>query len=483
VQEALHLLSELSDEDAAWLLENGVEQQVIANTLLIREGERPEALYIVLDGLVRVEVEVLGQVVLAHPGPGELIGEISFLDGGPASATVTAAENSLLLVLSRKMLERKLADDPPFAARFYRACALILSQRLRDRTAGAGIEIREGALRQSALAEVWDRVSEPVERLKALLRKADQQAIRNHDVVPEELAQEVVQTFLEGMEFLNREVGDASGLPAPVRQEVGAYLQRELLPYLLLTRIGERSYAKPRGYAGDFLTIQWYYENRPEGVGRLGPLIDRCFLEIRAAQAVRNRRGLLAAHITEALRQAEDRTARITSMASGPAAEVFDVFAGMEDPSRLHASLIDIDLQALAFVSDHCDRLKLRRHVDLHQGNLVYLAMGRQKLNLREQDLVYSIGLIDYFSDKFVIALLNYAHSLLRPGGKVVLGNFHPGNPDKVLMDHVLDWKLIHRSEEDMNRLYAASRFGRPCTNIQFEAAGVNLFAECVRTD
>ena len=48
--------------------------------------------------------------------------------------------------------------------------------------------------------------------------------------------------------------------------------------------------------------------------------------------------------------------------------------------------------------------------MDLLNGNLVYLATDRQKFELPPQDLIYSIGLIDYFNDKF-----------------------HPYNPDFVL--------------------------------------------------
>lgn len=102
-------------------------------------------------------------------------------------------------------------------------------------------------------------------------------------------------------------------------------------------------------------------------------------------------------------------------------------------------------------------------------------------MRLKDQDLVYSIGLIDYFSDKFVVALLNYIYDLLRPGDKVILGNFHPRNPDKAMMDYVLDWNLIHRSEEDMNRLYSASKFVKPCTKIRFEGERIYLFAECIK--
>ena len=48
-------------------------------------------------------------------------------------------------------------------------------------------------------------------------------------------------------------------------------------------------------------------------------------------------------------------------------------------------------------------------------------------------------------------------------------------------MDYVLEWNLIHRTEEDMHRLFQHSEFGRPCSRIQFETQGVNLFAECVK--
>ena len=60
----------------------------------------------------------------------------------------------------------------------------------------------------------------------------------------------------------------------------------------------------------------------------------------------------------------------------------------------------------------------------------------------------------DYFGDELAVTLLNWVHDRLRPGGRVILGNFHPRNPTRALMDHVLDWKLVHRDESDLNRLF-----------------------------
>ena len=78
-----------------------------------------------------------------------------------------------------------------------------------------------------------------------------------------------------------------------------------------------------------------------------------------------------------------------------------------------------------------------------------------------------------------VVALMNTIFDLLKPGGRALLGNFHPANPDKAIMDHVLDCKLTHRTEGDMHRMFRASRFGKAADRIYFEEQGINLFAEC----
>ena len=71
-------------------------------------------------------------------------------------------------------------------------------------------------------------------------------------------------------------------------------------------------------------------------------------------------------------------------------------FNRLDDPARLYASLVDIDFQALAQVADRRNRAKLENRINLINANLVYLALGRQKLELTEQDLIYSLGLTDY---------------------------------------------------------------------------------------
>lgn len=474
---ALNVLADLEEGDVEWLLSNGSEQQVISNYLLTVAGKVPSSLFIVLEGLVGVRVDALGTDHLRTLGPGQLVGEMSFLENKPASATVAAIENSLLLAISRSTLESKIASDPEFASRLYRALARMLSERLRGTMAALSQRMGDQASVTQAVGSRWSVIDTALGEFKRALAEADQAAIRNDDEVPAEVVREFGERFDKFCVWLNRELGDLSPDGQDVRQELGARVQREVLPYLLLTENAERWYSKPRGYAGDFLSIEWIYNDVAKGSGRLGPLLDRCFLDAHAAKAVRNRRGLLREEIARTLAEKKGEPARVLSMACGPARELFDTFEALADPAHLVATCVDIDLQALAFVGDLRDRKKLKKQMQVLNANLVYLATGRAQLDIPHQDLAYSIGLIDYFNDSFVIQLLNFVFDRLRPGGRVILGNFHPDNPTKALMDYVLDWKLIHRSEADMNRLFAASKFGRPCDQIRYEEQRINLFA------
>jgi len=50
-------------------------------------------------------------------------------------------------------------------------------------------------------------------------------------------------------------------------------------------------------------------------------------------------------------------------------------------------------------------------------------------------------------------------------------------------MEFALDWKLVYRSEEDMNRLFKTSKLARRYTKIRYEQGQTNLFACCTRRD
>ena len=481
MHDALTLLNEFDQDHVDWIFDTGLPQVFVPGTPIIREGVEPEALYIIMEGLVGIFVASMGDMCIARLGPGELLGDISFLENIPASASVIAIENTNVLVIQRKELESKLTEDPEFSARLFKALAIISNRRLsmRERTFGRVLHERDHV--GSVLMPMWQKISDRIDEFKALIQRADREALKNENIVPQEVANSVEEGFAELNKAVHEAIDDDSPENMHIKDEIGTRLQRELLPYLLLSRTAERMYAKPRGSMGDYLTVKWIYENEPEGVGRIGPLLDRCFLDLPMLKAVRNQPKLIVNEIRKAIEMKKESRLRITCLGCGLAEEIFDVFMELHDPSCLSATLIDIDFQALASVSERLDKMKLAGHVKMHNANLVYLATNRQEPDVSGQDLVYSTGITNYFDDKIVVSLTNYIHTILGPGGRVLLSNFHTENPNRAFMKYVLNWDIFHRTEDDMHRLFVSSLFKRECTEIVLEDEGIGLFASCIR--
>jgi CRP/FNR family cyclic AMP-dependent transcriptional regulator len=86
------------------------------DAILIHEGDRSSAVYIVLSGrvLAYASSDEGRDVVLAEYGPGEYFGELA-LDGGPRAASVRAAEPTSCCVIQALDLVDVLAMQPEFA--------------------------------------------------------------------------------------------------------------------------------------------------------------------------------------------------------------------------------------------------------------------------------------------------------------------------------------------------------------------------------
>lgn len=131
MKKVFFLLGELDDDDIDWMISTGRREEIVAGTVLIQEGEAIDTLHILLEGTLAVSVAALEGKTIARLTSGAVVGEMSFADARPPSATVQAVENSLVLSIPRHQLVEKLKKDEGFASRFYRAIAIFLSTRLR----------------------------------------------------------------------------------------------------------------------------------------------------------------------------------------------------------------------------------------------------------------------------------------------------------------------------------------------------------------
>ena len=99
--------------------QHGVVRDYRPRTVLVTEGDRTDALYIILDGKVRAYVSDKDgrEAILSVMGPGEYFGEIAF-DEGPRSASVITLEPCRMLVVPREDFTDFVKRSPPFAVHF-----------------------------------------------------------------------------------------------------------------------------------------------------------------------------------------------------------------------------------------------------------------------------------------------------------------------------------------------------------------------------
>jgi CRP/FNR family cyclic AMP-dependent transcriptional regulator len=161
MKKVLFLFGELNDLDIDWLMSNGSTERVSKGSLLVEEGKPIRAIYIVLGGTFEVLVSRTQMTPLGRMGPGEILGEISFVDSREPTTTVKALTDATVFALPRDLLASKLKADPGFAARFYRALAMFLSHRLRVLTLkfaqpqNVGAPEPETALDEGVLSAVY----------------------------------------------------------------------------------------------------------------------------------------------------------------------------------------------------------------------------------------------------------------------------------------------------------------------------------------
>jgi CRP-like cAMP-binding protein len=141
------LLRELSNADINWMIAAGRQEQINAGTVLVQLCRDPEVIYLLLDGALTIVVpnaSLSGGNGLAgadgdcqdreitHLSRGEIVGETSLFDLCFMPAIVKADVRSLVLAIPRQRLIEKLEQDINFSTHFYRAIALMLSERLRQ---------------------------------------------------------------------------------------------------------------------------------------------------------------------------------------------------------------------------------------------------------------------------------------------------------------------------------------------------------------
>jgi extracellular factor (EF) 3-hydroxypalmitic acid methyl ester biosynthesis protein len=212
----------------------------------------------------------------------------------------------------------------------------------------------------------------------------------------------------------------------------------------------------PNGYAGDFQIIDQICKQSNKALpGTFGYWLEEYTLISGIAQQHRNK-----VH-----RQGRELLSMVRARAESPSPGRFLILAcgGCPDLEQVQEDLASLPFRGVAVDLDpeaikaSTQRLpKLADRMQFIEGNVVKKIP--ELARCEPFDLVVAGGLFDYLPDKVAkFVVRNVCTRLLRPGGRFFFTNIARGNPYEDWTRYVSDWRLIQRSEPDLEALIAAA--------------------------
>lgn len=224
-------------------------------------------------------------------------------------------------------------------------------------------------------------------------------------------------------------------------------LRSTLSDFALCGQIQQRMLAKPQGYSGDYLTLDWLYQQPYEG-SRVDDIWNRFMYRNQASRAVRARIDIVRELIKETIRSAQGPV-RMLDVASGPGRIERTVINELTAPDHpVSIDLVDADPDAIEYSQALlADDVPLGYTFSFHHRNAFrFEPSGRY-------DAIWCCGLFDYLDKRLAVHLLKKLHGWLKPEGTLLVGNFSPACASQHLMEGLYDWTLIFRSEDEFRQL------------------------------
>ncbi len=299
---------------------------------------------------------------------------------------------------------------------------------------------------------------------KNLFDKLDKEYANEPKSVKDSVQKAIIAT--EGkkfMAFLDKKLDELNALVVGYNKQEhenhGYYFRKQLWNIILCSKMMKRTNLKPRGYAGDSEMMRLIYLNDAQGKSTFSKLMHLHPVGLPGAEAVRNRRKLIVNKINTLEKDdLKEGKTKILSVACGPAFELQDIVRSPKDFEKLHFTLLDQDRAALYEAATVINQLEKSFKAELKVNYLtesVRTMLTTRELNKKwgQFDFIYSLGLFDYLTPPVAKAVLKKLYQILKPGGEIIIGNFHVSNPSRVFMEYWLDWVLYYRSESDFLEL------------------------------
>jgi len=247
-------------------------------------------------------------------------------------------------------------------------------------------------------------------------------------------------------------------------------------PWIYKSIILKRAYEKPCGYPGDYKLLELIYDNRPISKN-IGAYFDNYFLKSQYAIAVRIRKDRLREILRDYINKENLNRINILNIACGSCREIRELLPNLNTKKSIIFTCLDWDKEALKFSKDALSPLTIKKNnikFKFIKENIMNVIRNRSiTKSLNKQNLIYSIGLIDYLPNVALQKLIYVMYQLLEKNGMLILTH---KNKEKafpaVPPDWACDWKFVSRNKDEVVELFydsGISGFSLSINSDEFE--------------
>jgi len=286
-------------------------------------------------------------------------------------------------------------------------------------------------------SEVYASCMETIQACKSFLSDVEKRSFSEETFL---FFQKKLREFVVELEY------KASQSSPLAKEKLQRLFRGEIYTFLTQSNIASRAIAKPMGYPGDYVMLQYLYDNKSVSETTIGCCFDQFFLQDTLAKAVVNRLNRMARYLEEFIDSSEKSELHILNIASGSGFDLLPI-AKKRHSKKVFFYCFDQEVASLYYAKTKLEALNVNTSFTFFKEDI--RQFFKRKDYPQSFDLIYNIGLADYLPDKVLKVFMQESINALKPGGKFVLAHkdfekFSPEHPA-----WIYDWHFIKRNYLD----------------------------------
>ncbi len=238
----------------------------------------------------------------------------------------------------------------------------------------------------------------------------------------------------------------------------------------------KRARTWPRGYAGDYETLEKIYHATPVKNEGVGMYLDNYFITRELARGVRERKRVLSKVLISEFEKREKKQ-KVLNIACGSSREIFDIGKKMNN-YEADFTFLDYDKDAVNYsrLLLFNEGIDVRNFKFMKYNALNLVSETETEAEFGKKDIIYSAGLFDYIKTDVLIKMISSLYNLLEDGGVLIAPFKDKENYNTFDYHYLVDWSYFYQRTIDEVKDILVEATNTEVEIINTKSPAINFF-------